>query len=150
MKHPKQQHGFTLMELMITVAIVGILAAVALPSYREYVRRGQVPEGITALSSYRLKMEQFYQDNRSYGTGACAAGGNAPSWNDFQPRDAQYFTYACELTNAGQGYKITATGSKGSAVGNSFTIDSDNARTTPTFKGSSSGKDCWLVRGDEC
>lgn len=150
MKHPKHQHGFTLIEMMIVVAIIAILAAVAMPSYRDYVRRGQVPEGITALSNYRLKMEQYYQDNRNYGTTACATGSNSPAWNTFRPNDAQYFTYSCTLTEGGQGYKITATGSSGRATGNSYTIDHNNARSTPTFKDASSGKACWLVRGDEC
>ena len=54
--------GFTLIEVMIVVAIVAILAGIALPSYLDYVRRGQIQEGTTALADGRVKMEQFFQD----------------------------------------------------------------------------------------
>ena len=50
--------GFTLIEVMIVVAIVAILATIAMPSYRDYLRRGQVPEAMTYLSDYRVKLEQ--------------------------------------------------------------------------------------------
>lgn len=78
--------GFTLIELMITVAITGVLASIAVPSYQDYVRRGQVVEAPTYLSDYRVKMEQYFQDFKNYGstgTGTCAIGTNAPSWNPY-------------------------------------------------------------------
>ena len=64
--------GFTLIEAMITVALVAILAAVALPSYRDYVIRGRLVDATNALSSTRARMEQFYQDKRTYVGGPCA------------------------------------------------------------------------------
>eukprot|EP01136_Pigoraptor_vietnamica_P004518 Opistho-1_new@34909 len=142
--------GFTLIEVMITVAIVGILAAVALPAYKDYLRRGQLPESFTGLADFRIKMEQYYQDNRKYGSSACADGSNAPSWNTFKPTGATYFTFSCSLSNAGQGYKITATGGTGQATGHVYTLDHNNAKATTTFKGAASSKACWLVKGDEC
>lgn len=60
------QSGFTLIELMITVAIVAILAAIAYPSYRNYVIRAQVIDATNTLSAMRANMERFYQDNRQY------------------------------------------------------------------------------------
>ena len=107
--------GFTLIEVMITVAIVAILAAVALPSYNDYIRRGQLPEAFAGMSDLRVKMEQYYQDNRQYGT----SGGNCadvatPTWAAGTPTltysGAQFFAFTCAVTNGGQGYTITATG----------------------------------------
>ena len=144
--------GFTLIELMITVAVVAILAAIALPSYRDYVRRGQVPEAFTYLSDYRIKLEQYFQDNKNYGTangGACANGANAPSWANFASTSAKFFSFSCVVTATG--YTLTATGIAGMAVGHVYTLDDTNLQTTTQFKGDAvTGKNCWLIKGSEC
>ena len=70
MKIRKQlQQGFTLIELMIVVAIIGILAAVALPAYSDYTVRAKVSEGVLALSQCRTAVAEVYQS---------AAAGTAP------------------------------------------------------------------------
>lgn len=147
----KIQRGFTLIELMIAVAIVGILAAVAVPQYKDYVRRGSLPESLSQLADYRIKMEQYYQDNRNYGSTNCADGATAPSWKTFVPNGAKNFTYACALSG-GQAYTITATGRTGTvSVGHVYTLNQSNLQTTTTFKSvAQSGKNCWLVKGSEC
>ncbi len=64
--------GFTLIEVMITVAIIAILAAVALPNYIDYVTRSRLVEAKSNLSDMRTRLEQYFLDNRSY-PGACVA-----------------------------------------------------------------------------
>lgn len=141
--------GFTLIEVMITVAIVAILAGVALPAYRDYVRRGQLPEAFAALSDFRVKLEQYYQDNRNYGVDDCGGGAGGPAWAAFAA--GKWFTFACEVLDSGQGYRVTATGASGAATdGQVYTIDHNNAQQTTKFKGSSVSKSCWLSRGNEC
>jgi type IV pilus assembly protein PilE len=146
--------GFTLIEVMIVVGIIAILAAVAIPSYSEYARRGQLPEGFSQLSDYRVKMEQFFQDNRNYGTGDCGipAAGDPPKWSDFDiegNKPSTKFTYACVLTEDGAGFTITATGKDGlRTAGHVYTIDDDNNRTTAQFKNAKVTKDCWLTRDE--
>lgn len=65
--------GFTLIELMIVVAIVGIIAAVAVPNYIEYVRRGNVTDMTSALSDAKLRVEQRYADSRTYDNAFCSS-----------------------------------------------------------------------------
>ncbi len=59
-------HGFTLMELMIAVAVIGILSAIAIPAYSSYVVRGKLIEASGELANGRIRFEQFFQDNRTY------------------------------------------------------------------------------------
>ncbi len=140
-----------MVEVMIVVAIVAILAAIAIPSYNDYVRRGQIPEAFTYLSDYRTKMEQYYQDNRNYGTAAkCAADATADSWSAFTPSNAKYFSYACETSNSTQGFKVTATGAAGRALGHTYTIDHLGNRATKTFKGAVVTQNCWLTTSTTC
>lgn len=142
----KITQGFTLIELMIVVAVIGILATVALPSYQDYVRRSQLPEAFTFLSDYRVKLEQYYQDNRAYSTnGTC--GNGVPS---LALTATKYFSYACATAGTYQAYTLTATGTTGAAVGHTFTLTSGGVKGTSSFKGASSTKACWLVTGSEC
>jgi type IV pilus assembly protein PilE len=119
----RRHQGFTLIEVMIVVAIIAILAAVAIPSYTEYIQRSRIIESTSTLASMRVKMEQYFQDNRSY-VGACVAGTVAPT-----PIATQFFTYNCgPLTNGA--YLVTATGI-GAMANFGFTIDqANNQRTT--------------------
>lgn len=150
---PAAARGFTLIELMITVAIIAILAGVALPSYVDYVRRGQIPEAFAGLSDFRVKMEQYYQDNRNYGTANCVDA-NTPSWGASTPTltyaAQENFTFTCALTASGQGYTLTATGSAGRVAGHVYTLNQNNQRATTSFKGTTSTKSCWLTKGSEC
>jgi type IV pilus assembly protein PilE len=148
--------GFTLIELMITVAIVGILVALALPSYKNYIRRGQQPEAFNALADFRTKMEQYYQDNRNYGSSASSCASTGVSWT-FTPPGAKYFSYACVADTASgdttqQSYIITATGIAGGVKDDQYTIDQAGNRQTKVFKGAtlSPAAACWLTSSSTC
>lgn len=148
-----RSHGFTLIELMVTIAIVAILSSVAIPAYTDHVRRGQLPEAFTQLTDFRVKMEQYYQDNRNYGSAACADVAGGPSWASFAPANRKYFNYTCALpvtVPVGQQYVITATGGSGAATGHEYTINQNGAQATTKFKGSTVAKTCWTSKGDEC
>jgi type IV pilus assembly protein PilE len=138
--------GFTLIELMIVVAIVAILAAVALPSYRDYVLRGQLTDARTFLSTTASRMEQFYQDNRSYANAGGACGVAMPTTND-----TPHFTFACALSSANQAYTLTATGA-GSTANFVFTVNQQGSRaTTGVPTGWTASTTCWVTRkGGTC
>src|SRR5665213_2776812 len=66
------QKGFTLIELMIVIAIIGILAAIAIPAYQNYTIRAQVTEGITLADPYKTAVAEYFQNNGTWPTGAAA------------------------------------------------------------------------------
>jgi len=70
----KVQQGFTLIELMIVVAIIGILAAIAIPAYQDYTIRAQVSEGLNLSGGAKAAVTEFYQDRGVYPTDNAEAG----------------------------------------------------------------------------
>ena len=71
--------GFTLIELMIVVAIVGILAAVAIPAYQDYTVRARVTEGLSLASSAKLAVEETYQSSNAFPATQAASGYTSPT-----------------------------------------------------------------------
>jgi prepilin-type N-terminal cleavage/methylation domain-containing protein len=145
-KRPPQA-GFTLIELMITVAIIAILARIALPAYSDYVTRGRLVDATNALASLRAKMEQHYQDNRTYATSGSYTAPCADSSNT----TAGTFTISCTTTSST--YTITATGS-GQTASFIYTIDQDGTQKTtglPSGWGTYPQSGCWVQRkGQTC
>lgn len=134
------QNGFTLIELMITVAIIGILAAIAIPQYTDYVIRASLPDATNTLSATRAKLEQFYQDNRDYRTvgtftSPCTSIPNAGK-----------FSFACSNLTVST-YTITATGS-GIVSDFSYSINQLNTQATVSVKSGwgSATNLCWITK----
>jgi type IV pilus assembly protein PilA len=69
-----QQAGFTLIELMIVVAIIGVLASIAVPQYQNYVARAQVSEAISLASSAKTAVSEYYMTNGSFPDNNSTAG----------------------------------------------------------------------------
>jgi type IV pilus assembly protein PilE len=142
MKLKSKARGFTLIEVLITVAIVAILASVALPSYHNYVIRGKIPDATGNLGSKRVKMEQWYQDNRSY-VGAQPVTGTDSS-------SSKYFDFSG--TGTATGYTLLATG-KNSMNGFQYSIDQSGAKasTVTGVSGWSGSGSCWVTKqGGKC
>ncbi|MBS1208097.1 MAG: hypothetical protein H6R19_495 [Proteobacteria bacterium] len=140
--------GFTLIELMITVAIIAILAAVALPAYSDYVTRGRLVDATNALATVRAKMEQHYQDNRTY---ISVTGYTSPCAT---AQTAGTFSVQCKSGDLSDtAYVITATGS-GTTAGFVYSIDQDGTQKTVTLPsgwGSYPQTGCWVQRkGQAC
>ena len=135
------QRGFTLIEVMITVAIVGILLAVAVPAYSDYVTRGRLSEAFTALGGAQTAAEQYWSNNRKYD-----GFDSSPSF----PAPGANFTYALSNASAST-YTITATGT-GKMAGWVFTINESGTHATtgsPTGWGTSTS--CWVDhKGGAC
>lgn len=130
--------GFTLIEVMITVAIISILAAVALPAYGTYVMRGRIPDAVSGLASEQVQMEQYFQDNKKYDTTApgCASA------------SSKYFTFTCAATATTYTLKATGTGPMAGFV---YTVTESNSKastvdTTVAPAGWTGSTTCWITR----
>lgn len=130
--------GFTLIEVMVTVAIVAILAAVAVPQYRDYVSRGRIPDATSGLAAKQVQLEQYFQDNRTYvNAPACAS----------DTTSSKFFTFSCTSSSA-TAYVLAATG-KSSMTGFTYTVNQASAKATSAVPtGWTSSASCWVVKKD--
>jgi type IV pilus assembly protein PilE len=150
------QQGFTLIEIMIAVAIIGILAAVAIPQYTQYVTTSRITQATTGLSEMRLKMEQYFQDNRSYTNATAALQPCRPNGSASiaaLPANTQFFEFTCPVLNP-DSYEVRATGVAGSPMaGFTFTLTQNagggppvRATLTPLPPGwnAANAATCWV------
>jgi len=115
-RHPRQR-GFTLIELMIVVAILAIITTIAVPAYNGYIKTAENTEGWNNLNSLQLALEEYYMENGRYTTDTSASG---LDWTP-KPRagGSNLFDYTIEAGDTSDiktSYKITATKKSDSSV----------------------------------
>lgn len=144
---PTNSGGFTLIEVMVVVAIIGILAAIALPNYSDYVTRSRIPGATSELAARRVQMEQFFQDNRTYvNAPACPVAAVAINAN---------FNVSCVAAPTATAYTLQAVG-VGAMAGFTFTVNQDGTRTStvtgaPAGRGWAGNAACWISnKGGAC
>jgi len=126
--------GFTLVELIVSVAIIGILASIAIPSYSDYVDSSRRADGQAALLSLGQAMQRYYTEQTTY-VGASLGSGSSDIFPDAAPLDRgdKYYKLSIESqTSSAFVVKATATGKH--AGDGDYTLDQTGART---WKGNS-------------
>ncbi len=135
--------GFSLVELMVALAIAAIIAAFAVPAYRDHTLRSYLPEMSSSLQLSALRLEQYYQDHRSYRNGT-ECGVTLPR--------SERFSFSCTVPEDGQSFLLTATG-RDAMVGFAYTIDQQGQTRTTSLPDAwgTAPLDCWVMkRGARC
>lgn len=138
----RSARGFTLIEMMITVAIIGILSAVAIPAYSNYVVRARTAEAFTALGGLQPAAEQFWATNRSYSNMTSAV----------IPVNTANFEYSVPTASASDSAYIAQAVGKNKMAGVTYTVNQSGTRTTVitsatgVFLGWTGSSTCWVDR----
>ena len=155
MRKPNRAAGFTLIEILIAVAIVGILSAIAYPNYASYIQRGKLTEASTALLTLRTQMEQYYQDNRKYtnvsnNTGTPVVSPCDPTKTSLLPLKG--FDVECVFDTPVNGFTAKATGKLPATNGFIYKINNNGDQTsTVSLDWGGGSQSCWIMKkGDTC
>jgi len=133
----RRARGFTLIEILIVVAIIGILTAVAIPAYSNYVTRARITEAISGLGTVQTAAEEYWNSQPTH---------TYAGFNRLPANTANFtFTLSNDSTSA---YTVTATG-RGPMANFIYTIDQNGTRGSRTPYGTSNT--CWIDRkGPQC
>lgn len=143
----QQDAGFSLIELLAVVAIVGILTAVAVPAYGNYVTRARLVEAFSGLGTAQTAAETYWNDNHTY-LGLDQVDATHPRR---LPPDGPNFTFSLDNTKTSESaYTVIATG-QNAAAGFTYTIDQNGVRTTRAPSAYGNSDTCWIDRkGGQC
>lgn len=122
-KNNRHGFGFTLIELMIVVAVIGILAAIAFPSYAEYVKKGRRSAAQSHLMDIAQREQQYLLDVRAYAATLTALGVTTPT------DVSTYYTIKVDVVDAPPTFTITATAKGAQLSDGDLTLDSTGAKT---------------------
>jgi type IV pilus assembly protein PilE len=128
--------GFTLIEVMITVVIVGILAAIAYPNYTQFVAKGARADALAGLMNVSNRQEQYYLDHRSFATDMTKLGLSVDGDGYFVVENG-YYKIKATVANDNE-YTIEA-----KAIGGQVTRDAVCATIKLTSVGTKSPTECW-------
>lgn len=131
--------GFSLIELMIALVIASLLAAVALPAYRDHMIRSAIPQATSGLSLFAMRMEEYYQDHHTYANDKTCGAATPVS---------EHFNFTCSVASSGQSYLLTAVGNGGDLTAVSYTLNQAGTATTialPTGWGTVP-VNCWITK----
>lgn len=135
---PKKQKGFTLLELMIVVAVIAVIASIAVPSYRDYIRKARRFDAVTTLLDIGLHQERYRAVFPQYATNLemiqSVVAGYDPNSRDI----AQYFTFSTSGSATGLLYSATAV-AKSEGAQNSDTEDGKSCATLRMRKTTTAG-----------
>lgn len=135
---PYRQKGFTLIELMITVVIIGILASIAYPSYQEFVKRGNRTEGQAFLNEVAARQERYYAQNNEYVTSDADIGKlNLKGGNK---SETEKYVLSLGSSASDGGYTLTATQQFGDSACGNLTLTATGEKGVT---GSKSWEVCW-------
>lgn len=148
--HSAAVKGFTLIELMIGVAIITILSAIAIPQYRDYVTRSRLADASAGLTTMRAQMERYYQDNRTYANSGTFV---SPCNNTtVAARTFGNFVIGCTGTLDNSQFTLEAVGG-GASSGFTFTINQQDVRATtaiPSTWGSTCASKWIMKKAEQC